>query len=118
MTTKEFGAILRTLRLESNMQYGIMQYGIIKESNNKRECYKQYHKTMTQEELGAKLRSIREEVGITLYRMIKEGIIKSTTQLRDIEDGRDLKVSTLLRILEAYGKEIKIIDKCAADVAK
>lgn len=86
--------------------------------NDKRECYKQYHKAMTQEELGAKLRSIREEVGITLYRMIKEGIIKSTTQLRDIEDGRDLKVSTLLRILEAYGKEIKIIDKCAADVAK
>lgn len=73
---------------------------------------------MTQEELGVKLRSIREEVGITLYRMIKEGIIKSTTQLRDIEGGRDLMVSTLLRILEAYGKDIQIIDKGAADATK
>lgn len=73
---------------------------------------------MTQEELGAKLRSIREEVGITLYRMIKEGIIKSTTQLRDIEGGRDLMVSTLLRILEAYGKDIQIIDKGATNTAK
>ena len=90
----------------------------IEVQNDKRECYKQYHKAMTQEELGSELRSIREESSITLYRMIKEGIIKSTTQLRDIEGGRDLMVSTLLRILEAYGKEIKIIDKCAADVAK
>lgn len=73
---------------------------------------------MTQEELGAKLRSIREEVGITLYRMIKEGIIKSTTQLRDIEGGRDLMVSTLLRILEAYGKDIQIIDKGATNTEK
>lgn len=73
---------------------------------------------MTTKELGAELRIIRECSDLSLYWMIKKGIIKSTTQLRDIEDGRDLKVSTLLRILEAYGKEIKIIDKCAADVAK
>lgn len=73
---------------------------------------------MTTKELGAELRIIREGSDLSLYWMIKTGVIKSTTQLRDIEGGRDLMVSTLLRILEAYGKEIKIIDKGAADVAK
>lgn len=73
---------------------------------------------MTTKELGAELRIIREGSDLSLYWMIKTGVIKSTTQLRDIEGGRDLMVSTLLRILEAYGKEIKIIDKGAADTAK
>ena len=73
---------------------------------------------MTTKELGAELRIIREGSDLSLYWMIKTGVIKSTTQLRDIEGGRDLMVSTLLRILEAYGKEIKIIDKGAADTVK
>lgn len=73
---------------------------------------------MTTKELGAELRIIREGSDLSLYWLIKTGVIKSTTQLRDIEGGRDLMVSTLLRILEAYGKDIKIIDKCAADATK
>lgn len=74
---------------------------------------------MTQEELGSKLRSIREEIGITLYRLIKEKIVTSATQLHDIEEARrDVRLSTLLRLLDAYGKDIKIIDKGAADTAK
>lgn len=73
---------------------------------------------MTTKELGAELSTIREDSDLSLYWLIKTGVIKSTTQLRDIEGGRDLKVSTLLRILEAYGKEIKIIDKGATNTAK
>ena len=67
---------------------------------------------MTQEELGAELRSIREESGITQYRLIKDKIVTSATQLLDIEEARrDVRLSTLLRLLEAYGKEILIVDK-------
>nr|DAS82395.1 MAG TPA: helix-turn-helix domain protein [Caudoviricetes sp.] len=67
---------------------------------------------MTQEKLGAELRSIREESGITQYRLIKDKIVTSATQLQDIEEARrDVRLSTLLRLLEAYGKEILIVDK-------
>ena len=67
---------------------------------------------MTLKELGAKLRSIRAGSGITQYRLIKDKIVTSATQLQDIEEARrDVRLSTLLRLLEAYGKEILIVDK-------
>ncbi|WP_315333644.1 helix-turn-helix transcriptional regulator [Porphyromonas endodontalis] len=74
---------------------------------------------MTNKEFGAILRTLREESGITQYRLIKDKIVTSATQLQDIEEARrDVRLSTLLRLLEAYGKEIKIIDKGATDTAK
>jgi|GEM_PF-6776930 DNA-binding helix-turn-helix protein len=74
---------------------------------------------MTQEEIGSELRSMREESGITQYRLVKDKIVTSVTQLQDIEEARrDVRLSTLLRLLEAYGKEIKIIDKGATNTAK
>ena len=74
---------------------------------------------MTQEEIGSELRSMREESGITQYRLVKDKIVTSATQLQDIEEARrDVRLSTLLRLLEAYGKEIKIIDKGATNTAK
>lgn len=74
---------------------------------------------MTLKELGAKLRSMREESGITQYRLIKDKVVTSATQLQDIEEARrDVRLSTLLRLLEAYGKEIIIIDKNTADSKK
>lgn len=74
---------------------------------------------MTQEEIGSELRSMREESGITQYRLVKDKIVTSATQLQDIEEARrDVRLSTLLRLLEAYGKEIKIIDKGATNTEK
>lgn len=74
---------------------------------------------MTQEEIGSELRSIREESGITQYRLIKDKIVTSATQLQDIEEARrDVRLSTLFRLLEAYGKEILIVDKNTADSKK
>lgn len=74
---------------------------------------------MTNKEFGAILRALREESGITKYRLIKDKIVTSATQLQDIEEARrDVRLSTLLRLLEAYGKEIKIIDKGATNTAK
>ena len=74
---------------------------------------------MTNKEFGAILRMLREESGITQYRLVKDKIVTSATQLQDIEEARrDVRLSTLFRLLDAYGKEIKIIDKGAADTAK
>lgn len=74
---------------------------------------------MTNKEFGAILRMLREESGITQYRLVKDKIVTSATQLQDIEEARrDVRLSTLFRMLDAYGKEIKIIDKGAADTAK
>lgn len=74
---------------------------------------------MTNKEFGAILRTLREESGITQYRLVKDKIVTSATQLQDIEEARrDVRLSTLLRLLEAYGKEIKIIDKGATNTAK
>lgn len=73
----------------------------------------------TQEELGAELRSIREELNITQYSLIKRKDVTSGTQLQDIEEARrDVRLSTLFRLLEAYGKEILIVDKNTADSKK
>lgn len=74
---------------------------------------------MTNKEFGAILRMLREENGITQYRLVKDKIVTSATQLQDIEEARrDVRLSTLFRLLDAYGKEIKIIDKGATDTAK
>jgi DNA-binding helix-turn-helix protein len=74
---------------------------------------------MTNKEFGAILRMLREESGITQYRLVKDKIVTSATQLQDIEEARrDVRLSTLFRLLDAYGKEIKIIDKGATDTAK
>lgn len=74
---------------------------------------------MTNKEFGAILRTLREESGITQYRLVKDKIVTSATQLQDIEEARrDVRLSTLFRLLDAYGKEIKIIDKGATDTAK
>lgn len=73
----------------------------------------------TQEELGAELRSIREELNITQYSLIKRKDVTSGTQLQDIEEARrDVRLSTLFRLLEAYGKEILIVDKNTTDSKK
>lgn len=73
----------------------------------------------TQEELGAELRSIREELNITQYSLIKRKDVTSGTQLQDIEEARrDVRLSTLFRLLEAYGKEILIVDKNTANSKK
>lgn len=73
----------------------------------------------TQEELGAELRSIREGLNITQYSLIKRKDVTSGTQLQDIEEARrDVRLSTLFRLLEAYGKEILIVDKNTADSKK
>lgn len=67
---------------------------------------------MTSVEFGAMLRALREESGITQYRLIKDKVVGSTTQLQDIEEARrDIRLSTILRLLEAYGKELQIVDK-------
>lgn len=74
---------------------------------------------MTNKEFGAILRTLREESGITQYRLVKDKIVTSATQLQDIEEARrDVRLSTLFRLLDAYGKEIKIIDKGATNTAK
>lgn len=74
---------------------------------------------MTLKELGAELRSMREESGITQYRLVKDKTVTSATQLQDIEEARrDVRLSTLLRLLEAYGKKILIVDKNTADSKK
>ena len=74
---------------------------------------------MTTKEFGAILRTLREESGITQYRLIKDKVVTSTTQLQDVEEARrDVRLSTVLRMLDAYGKDIQIIDKVATNTAK
>ena len=67
---------------------------------------------MTTKDFGALLRALREESGITQYRLMKDKVIGSTTQLQDIEEARrDVRLSTVLRLLDAYDKELQVIDK-------
>lgn len=67
---------------------------------------------MTNKELGAEMRKARERLGISQYRLLKDKVITGIAQLKDVEEGRrDVRLSSIIKILSAYGKELKIVDK-------
>lgn len=60
--------------------------------------------------VGARLREARESQGLTWYAVAKRAGIPNPSTVRDIEYGRDTKLSSVKAIAEALGLSLELVD--------
>lgn len=60
--------------------------------------------------IGAKIRTARENQGLTWYAVAKAAGIPNPTTVRDIEYGRDTKLSSIEAIAVALGLELDLVE--------
>lgn len=60
-----------------------------------------------------RIRNARESRGLTWYALAKLAGIPNQATIRDIEQGRDVKLSNLLAVAEALGLELEVVEKVA-----
>ena len=60
-----------------------------------------------------KLRKTREARGLTWYALAKAAGIPNQATIRDIEQGKDVKLSNLLAVAKALGLKLEIVELVA-----
>ncbi len=60
--------------------------------------------------IGAKIRAARESRGLTWYAVARAAGISNPTTVRDIEYGRDTKLSSIEAIAVALGLELDLVE--------
>lgn len=60
--------------------------------------------------IGEELRKRREELGLTAYAVAKKAGMQQT-RLKEIEEGRNVNLSTIERICEVLGCKLTIADE-------
>ena len=60
--------------------------------------------------IGAKIRAARESQGLTWYAVAKAAGIPNPATVRDIEFGRDTKLSSIEAIAAALGLELDLVE--------
>ena len=60
--------------------------------------------------IGAKIRQVRESQGLTWYAVAKAAGIPNPRTIRDIEYGRDTKMSSVEAIATALGLQIDLVE--------
>lgn len=67
---------------------------------------------MTAEQLQQALGKLREEQGLTKYRLIKDGIFSGITALNNFESGRQTaQLTTVERYLDYLGYRLEVVKK-------
>ena len=61
----------------------------------------------------AKIRQARTVRGLTWYALAKAARIPNQATIRDIEQGRDVKFSSLQAVADALGLELELVEKVA-----
>jgi DNA-binding XRE family transcriptional regulator len=61
----------------------------------------------------AKIRRAREARGLTWYALAKEAGIPNQATIRDIEQGKDVKLSNLQAVAAALGLKLDIVEQLA-----
>lgn len=62
------------------------------------------------EGIGAKLRAARQQQGLTWYAVAKAAGIPNPATVRDIEYGRDTKLSSIEAITKALGLKLELVE--------
>jgi ribosome-binding protein aMBF1 (putative translation factor) len=62
------------------------------------------------EGVGARIRAAREAQGLTWYSVAKRAGIPSPSTVRDIEYGRDTKLSNVEAVAEALGLRLELVE--------
>jgi len=60
--------------------------------------------------IGAKIRAVRERQGLTWYAVAKRAGIPNPATVRDIEYGRDTKLSSIEAIAAALGLKLDLVE--------
>ena len=63
---------------------------------------------MTQKEIGAYLKKVREKKGITLYQIHRKDKVLSLMTVKTIEEGKGGQIDTLLKYCEYLGVRITL----------
>lgn len=61
------------------------------------------------EGIGAEIRAAREAQGLTWYSLAKKARVPNPTTIRDIEYGRDAKLSNIQAIAAALGLKLELV---------
>src|SRR5438105_2255716 len=59
----------------------------------------------------AKIRQVREAQGLTWYALAKAAGIPNQATIRDIEQGKDVKLSNLLAVAAALGLKLDVVEQ-------
>jgi len=63
--------------------------------------------------VGARIREVREAKGLTWYSLAKQAGIPNPATIRDIEYGRDAKLSNIEAVAAALGMTIELVEQHA-----
>jgi ribosome-binding protein aMBF1 (putative translation factor) len=63
--------------------------------------------------IGLQIRQAREAAGLTWYALAKRAGIPNSSTIRDIEAGRDVRISNLEAIAGALGLHVALVKKAA-----
>jgi ribosome-binding protein aMBF1 (putative translation factor) len=63
--------------------------------------------------IGATIRATREAQGLTWYALAQQAGIPNQATIRDIEQGKDVKVSNLQAVAKALGLELELVATAA-----
>jgi DNA-binding XRE family transcriptional regulator len=61
----------------------------------------------------AKIRQAREAQGLTWYALAKRAGVPNQATIRDIEQGRDVKLSNLQSVAAALGLQLELVERVA-----
>lgn len=61
----------------------------------------------------ARIRAAREAQGLTWYALAKLAAIPNQATIRDIEQGKDVKLSNLQAVADALGLRLELVDETA-----
>ena len=59
----------------------------------------------------AQIRAAREERGLTWYALTRLAGIPNQATIRDIEQGKDVKLSNLQRVADALGLKLELVER-------
>ncbi|MGA2798703.1 MAG: helix-turn-helix transcriptional regulator [Thermoguttaceae bacterium] len=60
--------------------------------------------------IAARIRTVRQERGLTWYAVAKEAGIPNPSTVRDIEYGRDTKLSSVQAVAKALGLRLELVE--------
>ena len=67
----------------------------------------------TAEDIPSRIREARKAKGLTWYALAKAAGIPNQATIRDIEQGKDVKFSSLQAVASALGLTLELVDKVA-----
>src|SRR5947207_2688184 len=109
MTPKKLKHVERQLTDEERARHARIREAVLKEIPPKPGV----GPTPSPPGIPAKIRQAREALGLTWYALAKRAGISNQAILRDIEQGKDVKLSDLQSVAAALGLKLELVEQVA-----